>query len=184
MTKKKKIIIVVLILIFIGAIIDVMNDEDMQPSNQPASKNNGTSKTKHISNNTSNVSNKSSHPTREGVKEKSNLDVKDLDILFSDNIRNDVTGNLRLATFSESVDFKKYVLSYCKEYFKNEKEVHMIVNFTNKVTIKINDVGDRYSVSTFEHVKGEEHDAKTIPSGMKLGECNVYKDNGDIEVVE
>lgn len=117
----------------------------------------------------------------EGVADK---DIKDLDGSFSKEVMNDKTGNLRYSSFVKPENFKDYALSYGKAYVKSKDELHYVMNFQNKVMSSIKDMGDYYVVRDTEHVKGEEHDADTIGSGMLLAEYNVYKDNGDIVKVK
>ena len=95
-----------------------------------------------------------------------------------------MTGKWRYATISNDVDIQDYVLSYYKEYFKSDDEVHAIINFANKTTTRINCGGDRLLISVLDYVDGEEHDAKKMFGGTPLESYCVYLDNGDIEKTE
>ena len=95
-----------------------------------------------------------------------------------------MTGKWRYATISNDVDIQDYVLSYYKEYFKSDDEVHAIINFANNTTTRINSGGDRLLVTVLDYVDGEEHDAKKMFGGTPLESYCVYLDNGDIEITE
>lgn len=107
-------------------------------------------------------------------------DIASLEVSFSGNINNDVTGNWRLAQIAESVDFAEYALSYYQEFFESDSEVHFIVNRSNGTTTCINAITGYLSVTSYEYVDGEELDAKKIPSGAMLGEWLVDKATGEI----
>lgn len=123
-------------------------------------------------------------PHRKGMVGISNKDIKDVQISFSDKVRNDVTGNWRLATTGASGNFTNYAKSYYDKYFKDDKEVHVVVIFGNDQTAIMNVAGNQMFLSYYKHVKGEEHDAKAIPSGKEQGEFIVYLDNGDIDKIK
>lgn len=114
---------------------------------------------------------------------KSDKDFTDITKSKARDINNDVTGKWRKTTLSESVNLNEYILSYNKLFMDKETTVHWIINFANKTTTRVIDSGDYIEATTYEYVEKEEHDAKKIGSGMKLGEYRIYKDNGDIEEV-
>lgn len=115
----------------------------------------------------------------------SNKDIYDIDGSFhANNVRNDVTGNWRISTIAASVKMQKYALSYYKAKIHNDKEIHGIVNFNYNTTTKISVMGNMLDVTVHEYVKGEEHDAALLFSGMLLEEYHVYLDNGDIEKIK
>lgn len=96
-------------------------------------------------------------------------------------VRNDSTEKWKMLKISESVELEPYILSYNKLYMQDDSTApHIIVNFTYKITIMLNDFGSYVSVRVHEYVDKEEHDAKTLGSGLELAEYNIYKDNGDI----
>ena len=75
------------------------------------------------------------HRTGDEIVGVSDKDVNDLDVTFRDSIREDSTGNWRLAMASTSEDF----LSYAASYYKNYVEYHRV------------DLGDGIEVvATFE----------------------------------
>lgn len=100
------------------------------------------------------------------------------------NVRNDVTGNWRIALIAESIDMTEYALNYYEKYFESDDEVHAIVNFSYNTTTRINVLGNLLNVTVFEYVDGEEHDAKTLFTGMILGDYFVNKETGEIEEIQ
>lgn len=117
------------------------------------------------------------------VKPKSK-DITDKDIDFSSDYRNDSTGKWRIAITSDSFDIEKYALSYYLNYFKDDDEIHVIVNFTRMTTTKISDMGDTLDVSIHEYTKGEEHDANKALGGMLLNEYHVNIKTGKITKIQ
>lgn len=99
-------------------------------------------------------------------------------------VRNDVTGNWRVAVISENIELQDYALDYYKKYFESDNEIHAIVNFNFNTTTKISVIGNVLDVSVYEYVDKEEHDAKMLFSGMLLKEYEVNKDTGDIKEVK
>lgn len=127
-------------------------------------------------------STKKKHRKGKGIVGISNKDIYDIDGSFQANkVRNDVTGNWRISTIAASVKMQKYALNYYKAKFRDDKEIHGIVNFNYNTTTKISVMGNMLDVTVHEYVKGEEHDANLLFSGMVLEEYYVYLDNGDIE---
>lgn len=96
-------------------------------------------------------------------------------------VRNDTTGKWKKATTSESIDITEYALEYSKEHMQ-DNETHFIVNFTNNTTSVLNVLDGLLYVDVHERVEKEEHDAKTIGSGMLLKEYIIYED-GEIQEV-
>lgn len=122
---------------------------------------------------------------RKGRYGISNKDIYDIDGSFQVNkVRNDVTGNWRISTIAANVKMQKYALSYYKTKFRDDEEIHGIVNFNYNTTTKISVMGNMLDVTVHEYVKGEEHDADLLFSGMVLEEYHVYMDNGDIEKIK
>lgn len=121
------------------------------------------------------------HRTGDNIIGVSDKDIKELKPVFFKSVINDVTGNWRYATISSNVDIEEYILSYYKNYFKADNEVHGIVNFARKTTTRITCSSGLLTVSILDYVDGEEHDAKIMYSGQLLETYYVYTDNGDIE---
>ena len=73
--------------------------------------------------------------TEQQTEEKQDNSTSKDDISFVvSNVRNDVTGNWRIATIAENIEMQDYALDYYKEYFKSDDEIHAIVNFNYKTT--------------------------------------------------
>ena len=89
-------------------------------------------------------------------------------INFSSSVRNDVTGNWRLSTTSDSFVPAEYAVEYYKTMFSSDNEIHAIWNATLGTTTRITVVFGVISADTFEYVDGEEHDAKVLFSGTLL----------------
>ena len=99
-------------------------------------------------------------------------------------VRNDITGNWRIAKIAENIEMQNYALDYYKEYFKSDDEIHAIVNFNYKTTTKISVIGNLLDVTIHEYVPKEEHNAKLLFSGMVLSEYHINKDTGEIEEID
>lgn len=122
---------------------------------------------------------------REGMYGISDKDVDSIDAKFTvSKVNNDTTGNWRISSIAENINIEEYALSYYNKYFKDNKEIHGIVNFNYKTTTAISYLGDRLDITIHEYVDKEEHDAKLLYSGKVLKEYFVYLDNGDIEEVQ
>lgn len=116
---------------------------------------------------------------REELKEKYHL------VWFGD-VRNDVTGNWRLAEYAASEPFENFALDYYKAYVENDKEVHAVINMTVDVTYSLTassvDMGYLF-VRALDYVEGEEHDAKTLFTGDELGKFEIDTKTGKIEKI-
>ena len=99
-------------------------------------------------------------------------------------VRNDKTGNWRISLIAENIEMQNCALDYYKHYFKDDKEIHAIVNFNYNTTTKISVVENKLDVSVFEYVKKEEHDANLLFSGQLLKEYLVDKETGAVEEVK
>lgn len=117
------------------------------------------------------------------TQSESNSEFDNINFVVS-NVRNDVTGNWRIATIAESIEIQNYALDYYNKYFESDKEIHAIVNFTYNTTTKISVMGNLLDVTIYEYVDKEEHDAKLLFSGMLLKEYHVNKDSGEIEEIQ
>lgn len=127
------------------------------------------------------------HRTGDDFVGISNKNISDIDVKFMGNVNNDVTGNWRYTTIpvSENIDTIEYALSYYHKYFKSNSEIHYIINFTKNTTSCINTFdGNTLDIAVYEHIDGEERNAKQMPSGTLLEKYSVYTDNGDIEKIQ
>ncbi len=114
---------------------------------------------------------------------KSKLEKDGISFHISD-VRNDVTGNWRIALIAENIQMRDYAVDYYNEYFKDDKEIHAIVNFNYNTTTKLSVVGDSIDVTVYEYVDKEEHDAKKLFSGKLLKEYFVNINTGEIEEIQ
>lgn len=121
------------------------------------------------------------HRTGDNIVGVSEKDIEDLDPVFYKSVINDATGNWRYATIADDIDIEYYIMSYYKNYFSADNEVHAIINFTRNTTTRLNYSGGVITVTIMDYVDGEEHDAKKLFSGQVLATYYVYADNGDIE---
>lgn len=107
------------------------------------------------------------------------------DVIFSNSVRDDVTGNWRLATITVYEPTENYAADYYKEYFQSDDEIHAVINFTLGTTSRITVLNPgTLAVTVYEHVDGEEHSAKDLFTGEKLGQFWVDTDTGEIEEIE
>ena len=108
----------------------------------------------------------------------------DLNIYFSESMRNDVTGTWRIATTSTPHPVRDYIEYYYKTYVKPDDMVHVIVNFTLKTTTLIRGINaytPYFEIATYEYTDGDEHDAKQCPGGMSYGSEIVFTDTWEVK---
>jgi len=99
-----------------------------------------------------------------------------LGITFSDTVRNDKTGNWRLAKYASTTPISDVAQQYYQEYFQSDDEIHAVVNFTLNTTSKVAVIGNEIVVDVFEYVDGEEHDAAELFTGEYLTQYAVSKE--------
>lgn len=104
-----------------------------------------------------------------------------MNVNFSDSVRNDVTGNWRIATTSDSFVPADYALEYYETLFSSDDEIHAIWNATlgTMTSIKVGAGMGCLFVDTYEYVAGEEHDAKLLFSGMLLDSRIISIETGE-----
>lgn len=100
-------------------------------------------------------------------------------IQFFDSVRNDVTGNWRRSTTSDSYVPADYALEYYQEMFSSDDEVHSIWNATLGTNTRITVSSGILFVDTLQYVKGEEHDAKIMFSGEVLDSKMIDIETGE-----
>ncbi len=131
------------------------------------------------------ASSKKTVPDRPGMYGKSDKLIYTLSDSFDvSNVRNDKTGNWRICSITSPINMVDYADSYYTSKFKNNQEIHWIVNFTNQTTTCISYFNGILSVDVHAHVSGEEHYADTLGSGTILEKYYVYTDNKDIEKIK
>ena len=117
---------------------------------------------------------------------KCSEDDKDEDAIklhFSNEVRNDVTGNWRIATLASDKSSLDFALAYYKEFVTSKDEIHAVVNFTDNKTTKICTAldSDYVDVTIHNYVDGEEHDAKLLFGGDVTGEYWINIETGEVE---
>lgn len=175
--KKRKKVGIVLIAIIVLCIIGIIaspSDDKKDDSNPKQTERQNTEVTEQASETT--------EPKTEEKDEPAEIDG--VDIIFSDTVRNDKTGNWRLAKVTGDKSAEEYAADYYKQYFEADNEVHAVVNFTLNTTACITCVGDTLNVRIYEHIKDEEQYAENLFTGTKYAEYNVDKNTGDVEKVE
>lgn len=103
---------------------------------------------------------------------------------FRESVSNDNTGNWRLCTISSADTVDNYIDDYVKGFFKDDSEIHAVVNLGLKTTTRIKKSGDMVFATVFEYVDGEEHDANLLFSGMLLTDYIYHMDTGELETLE
>lgn len=103
-----------------------------------------------------------------------------MSIQFSDSVRNDVTGNWRIATTADSFVPADYALEYYNEMFSSDDEIHSIWNATLGTTTRISVALGMLYVDTLEYVDGEEHDANIMFSGTLLDSRIIDIETGEL----
>lgn len=112
-------------------------------------------------------------------------DIIGEDFKFSDNVRNDVTGNWRISLIASSKDPTEYALDYYNTLFSSDDEIHAVVNFTLNTTTKISVLYEgMLDVTVLEYVDGEEHDANLLFSGNLLKEYWINTETGEVEEIQ
>ena len=93
----------------------------------------------------------------------------------------DATGNWRISCISEDIDMVKYAVEYYNTYFKDDGEIHAIVNEHNNTTTSISSLIAGYAlrVDVYEHIKNEEKNAKDLFSGELIEEWMIVIDTGE-----
>ena len=160
--KKRKKVGIVLIAIIVLCIIGIIaspSDDKKDDSNPKQTEQQNTEVTEQASETT--------EPKTEEKDEPAEIDG--VDIIFSDTVRNDKTGNWRLAKVTGDKSAEEYAADYYKQYFKADNEVHAVVNFTLNTTACITCVGDTLNVRIYEHIKDEEQYAENL-----LADCSRF----------
>ena len=187
--KMKTIFVVVCLIIIVAAIISLLpsGKDETADTNEES----GTVSAEPSAEPTAEPEAESTEPSEEvkhrsgdeiiGISEK---DISDLHLVYYDSVIDDVTGKWRLSVMSEDIDIQDYIYSYYQQYFKADNEVHGIVNLASKTTTRINYAAGMLTVTEYDYVDGEEHDAKLLYSGTPIKSYIVYADNGDIEKID
>lgn len=112
-------------------------------------------------------------------------DLDDISVTFSDSVRNDVTGNWRLAKVATNTDITQYASAYHDMFIKSDQEIHAVVNFTLNTTTRISMLtSDLMDITVLEYVDGEEHDAKELFGGTLLKQYQLTLSTGALEEIQ
>lgn len=103
-----------------------------------------------------------------------------LELLFSNSVRNDVTGRWRLSSTSSSMVPADYAMEYYNTMFSSDDEIHGIWNATLNTTTCIKAMSGLLFVDTYEYVDGEEHDANLLFSGTLLDSKLINLSTGEV----
>lgn len=107
--------------------------------------------------------------------------VNGVEIDFTRDIPNDVTGNWRLACVATEKEIQEYALDYYSTYFQSDDEIHAIVNFTLNTTNGLSKINsDTLEVAVYDYVDNEEHDANILFSGTQLADYEINTSTGEI----
>lgn len=102
-------------------------------------------------------------------------------ILFTDQVRNDKTGNWRCCVYYSSDEPQDIAADYYKAYFTDDSEIHALINLGLKTSANISAADGLLFVDVYEYVDGEEHDAEKMFTGNLLAKYLVYLDSGNVE---
>ena len=106
---------------------------------------------------------------------------KDISLTWlTSNVKNDTTGRWRVSECLTSQQPSEWAKDYYDAYFKSDDEVHFVINFTLNTSNSLKILADELYVDTFEYVKGEEHDANTLGSGMLYHSYRINKETGEV----
>lgn len=111
-------------------------------------------------------------------------DVNGINVAFSTSVRNDTTGRWRLAKVADTTPIEDYALDYYKSFFKEDNEVHVIVNFTLGTTSVMNVFDGIIYLDVHEYVDKEEHDASALAGGMVLASYTINIETGQVEEIK
>lgn len=100
---------------------------------------------------------------------------------FCGDVPNDLTGNWRLSKIHTKKKPTKYALKYYKKFFKNDDEIHAIINTKNNTTIRISVVLNLLDVTILKHIKDEEKDASVLFGGDVIKQYLIDIKTGKIE---
>lgn len=109
-------------------------------------------------------------------------DMDDMHFTFRDHVNDDVTGKWRLAQVATGTDVLDYAADYHGMFFSSDDEIHAVINRTLNVTSRLSFMSpNMLFVDCYEYKEKEEHSAKDLFGGMKLGSFIVYTDTDEVE---
>jgi len=109
-------------------------------------------------------------------------EVDGISVTYYDTVRNDNTGNWRLAVIADNSDLNDYVVDFYKEYITDDAQLLGIVNLTLNTTTRVKHImGDWLEVTVMEYQDGEEHDAKMLFGGDVLKTYWINSETGEVD---
>lgn len=150
------------------------------PNKEPESKQTTTVTTKETSKETATVTENTTPTTSNAPEVTASSKVNGIVFNIKD-VPKDVTGNWRISCISKDIDMVKYAVEYYNTYFKDDGELHAIVNKYNNTTTSISSLIAGYAlrVAVHEHVKNEEKSAKDLFCGELIEEWMIVIDTGE-----
>ena len=104
-----------------------------------------------------------------------------IDFNYCGTVKNDVTGNWRLAKVNTDSTPLEYALEYYNNYFESNNEIHAIINYDSNTTVRIQVLlSTLLSVTELKHIEGEENDAKLLFSGDVIEDYVISIETGEI----
>lgn len=115
---------------------------------------------------------------QEAIKEKESL-------VWRGDVRNDVTGNWRLATYASGNSLETFAAEYYKAFFESDDEIHAVIDknagVTGNISVLFSNIID---VTLHEYIDKEENDAKVLFGGRVLKEYWINLTDGSIEEIQ
>lgn len=177
--KMRTIILVVLLIIIAACIYGIMKPSDSDKKEQPEQTKTEQQETTEVK-----EPETQSEAAAEEIKDGNKYDLNGVSIIYAESVRNDATGRWRMAKVTGTEQIENYAVDYYKKFFKADNEIHAVVNFSLETTSCVTYVAGKLNVRVYEHVDGEEHDAKALFGGQKLAEYNIDIETGEIETLE
>lgn len=110
------------------------------------------------------------------------LRVLHIHVTFNSSVPNDKTGKWRLAMVSTDSSIVSYALSYYKNYFKSDDEIHGIINKKLNQTYSLSMVGGKLFVVTHQYLEGEENDAALLFGGTVVSQIDIDTATGEVTI--
>ncbi len=121
------------------------------------------------------------------IKKLEDIDVDNINFVKSihledlERVPGDVTGRWYYTTYYDDSEVIDFALNYYKAYFKDDNEIHAVINRSSDTTTCLRVTLDQLFVDVHEYVDGEENDAKVMFSGDIISEYVVDINTGEIE---
>lgn len=160
-SKGRTILVVVLLVIIIACIILIFMPSNGDSENQADTTAQTTQESTQADSSDENAeeiaesSSESEIETEDSETRKSgSYDLDEMSIIYSDSVRDDKTGNWRLAKVTGAKSAEEYALDYYNEFFTEDSELHAIVNYDLNTTACLTVISGNINVRIYEHVDG------------------------------